>query len=119
LYTNKQANDTAAAFVHSKIRTIVHDPAVAEKLLPRDHPIGTKRLCFDTDYYATFNRENVTLVDIRSSPIEEITPTGLRTRDATYELDSIVFAIGFDAMTGTLDRIDIRGRGGVALKDKW
>ena len=119
LYSNKAANDTAAAFVHAKIREIVHDPAVAEKLLPRDHPVGTKRLCVDTDYYATYNRENVTLVDIRTAPIEEITPAGLRTSDAAYELDSIVFATGFDAMTGALAAIDIRGRDGIALKEKW
>lgn len=119
LYTNTEANETAAAFVHARIREIVRDPAVAEKLLPRDHPIGTKRLCIDTNYYATYNRENVTLVDIREAPIEEITPDGLRIRDATYELDSIVFAIGFDAMTGTLNRIDIRGRGGASLREKW
>jgi cyclohexanone monooxygenase len=119
LYSNKAANDTAAAFVHEKIREIVNDPEVAEKLLPRTHPVGTKRLCVDTNYYATYNRDNVTLVDIRESPIEEITPTGLRTTDAEFELDSIVFAIGFDAMTGTLNRIDIRGRGGAALREKW
>jgi cyclohexanone monooxygenase len=119
LYSNKAANDTAAAFVHEKIREIVKDPEVAEKLMPRSHPVGTKRLCVDTNYYATYNRDNVTLVDIRESPIEEITPTGLRTTDADFELDSIVFAIGFDAMTGTLNRIDIRGRGGAALREKW
>ena len=119
LYSNKEANDTAAEFVHQRIREIVHDPEVAEKLLPRDHPIGTKRLCVDTNYYATYNRDNVTLVDIRTAPIEEITPTGLRTRDASYDLDSIVFATGFDAMTGALNRINIRGRGGASLRDKW
>ncbi|MDQ3547668.1 MAG: NAD(P)/FAD-dependent oxidoreductase [Chloroflexota bacterium] len=119
LYSNKEANDTAAAFVHTKIREIVHDPAVAEKLLPRDHPVGTKRLCVDTDYYATYNRDNVTLVDIRTAPIEEITSDGLRTGEAEYTLDSIVFATGFDAMTGALARIDIRGRDGVVLKEKW
>jgi len=119
LYSSKEANDSAAAYVHAKIREIVDDPAVAERLLPHDHPVGTKRLCVDTDYYATYNRDNVTLVDIRTAPIEEITPDGLRTRDAAYELDSIVFATGFDAMTGALARIDIRGRDGVVLKEKW
>jgi cyclohexanone monooxygenase len=119
LLTNKEANETAAEFVRSKIRAIVHDQAVAELLAPRAYPIGTKRLCVDTDYYETYNRDNVTLVDIRSAPIEEITPGGLRTRDAEYELDSIVFAIGFDAMTGALFNIDIRGRGGCRLKEKW
>ncbi len=119
LGTNKAANDTAAAFVHDKIRATVRDPAVAEALSPQDHPIGTKRLPLDTDYYDTFNRDNVTLVDIRSAPIEEITPVGLRTRDAAYALDSIVFATGFDAMTGALLAIDIRGRDGGMLKRKW
>jgi cyclohexanone monooxygenase len=119
LGTNKDANDTAAEFIRSKIRQTVHDAAVAEALSPRDHPIGTKRICIDTDYYATFNRDNVTLVDLRKAPIEAITPKGLRTRDAAYELDSIVFATGFDAMTGPLFRIDIRGRAGGTLKQKW
>ncbi len=117
--TNRDANETAAAFVRAKIRAIVRDPAVAEALSPRDHPIGTKRLPLDTDYYETYNRANVTLVDVRKDPIETITPTGLRTRGAAYELDSLVFATGFDAMTGTLLNIDIRGKGGCALKEKW
>jgi cyclohexanone monooxygenase len=117
--TNREANETAAAFVRDKIRAIVHDPAVAEALSPKDHPIGTKRLPLDTDYYETYNRANVTLVNVRTDPIETITPTGLRTRDAAYALDSIVFATGFDAMTGTLLAIDIRGRGGCTLKGKW
>lgn len=119
LVFNKEANDTAAEFVRSKIRETVRDPAVAEKLLPKDYPIGTKRLCIDTGYYATFNRDNVTLIDLRSTPIEAITPAGLTTSDASYELDSIVFATGFDAMTGALANIDIRGRAGAALKEKW
>jgi len=119
LGTNIEANQTAAEFVHAKIRETIHDPSVAELLLPKDHPIGTKRLCVDTHYYETYNRPNVTLVDIRNNPIAEITPTGLRTSAATYKLDSIVFAIGFDAMTGALANVDIRGRAGLALKDKW
>ena len=119
LIVNKEANDTAAEFVRSKIRGIVRDPAVAERLLPKDYPVGTKRLCIDTGYYATFNRDNVTLVDVRATPIEEITPTGLQTSDAEYTLDSIVFAIGFDAMTGALRNIDIHGRTGAALNEKW
>jgi cyclohexanone monooxygenase len=119
LIVNQEANDTAAEFVRSKIREIVRDPAVAERLAPKDYPFGTKRLCVDTDYYATYNRDNVTLIDLRSTPIELITPQGLKTSDASYELDSIVFATGFDAMTGALANIDIRGRAGVALKDKW
>lgn len=119
LLTNLDANETAAEFVRSKIRTIVHNPAVAEQLCPRDYPIGTKRLCVDTGYYETYNRDTVTLVDVRCDPIEEILPTGLRTRSATYELDDIVFAIGFDAMTGTLLKIDIRGRSGQTLSETW
>ena len=116
---NKEANDTAAEFVRSKIRGIVQDRAVAEMLLPRDYPLGTKRLCVDTGYYATFNRENVTLVDVRSTPIEEITPAGVRTSMLSTRWTVIVFATGFDAMTGTLCNIDIRGRAGAALKQKW
>ena len=114
-----EANETAAEFFHAKIRSIVRDPAVAEALLPRDYPLGTKRLCVDTDYYATFNRDNVTLIDLRKTPIEAITPTGVRTTEREYEIDSLVFATGFDAMTGALLKIDIRGRGGEALRDKW
>jgi cyclohexanone monooxygenase len=117
--TNMGANQTAAAFVHARIREIVKDPRVADLLCPKNHPLGTKRLCVDSGYYETYNRDNVTLVDVRSDPIEELTPQGVRTRDAAYELDSIVFAIGFDAMTGTLNNIDIRGRAGVCLREKW
>jgi cyclohexanone monooxygenase len=119
LATNQAANDTAADFVRGKIRAQLRDPAVAEALQPRNHPIGTKRICVDTDYYATFNRDNVTLVDVRRSPIEAITPGGLRTCDAAYEFDSLVFATGFDAMTGALTRIDLRGRAGRSLAGKW
>jgi cyclohexanone monooxygenase len=119
LIVSKEANDTAAAFIHSKIRETVRDASVAEKLMPRDYPVGTKRLCIDTSYYATFNRANVTLIDLRSTPIERITANGLRTSEAEFELDSIVFATGFDAMTGALTRIDIRGRKGSSLKEKW
>src|SRR5258705_730874 len=116
---SKDANDTAAEFFRAKIRSIVRDPAVAETLVPKHYPLGTKRLCVDTSYYATFNRDNVTLVDLTKMPIETITPEGLRTSEQAYILDSIVFAIGFDAMTGSLLAMDIRGRGGRTLKDKW
>jgi cyclohexanone monooxygenase len=119
LILDKAANDTAAAFIRSKIREIVVDADVARVLTPTDHPFGTKRPCLDTGYFETFNRNNVTLVDLRRSPITEIVPTGIRTTDALHEVDSIVFATGFDAMTGPLLRIDIRGRGGQRLKDKW
>jgi cation diffusion facilitator CzcD-associated flavoprotein CzcO len=119
LRTNLQASETAAEFIRAKIRETVHDPAVAEKLVPTDHPFGSKRTLIDTDYFETYNRDNVTLVDIRSAPIEAITPTGIRTADGDFELDVIVYATGFDAMTGSFNRIDIRGRDGVALRDVW
>src|SRR5439155_2065226 len=119
LLTSEDANETAADFFRAKIRAIVRDPAVADTLCPRDYPLGTKRLCVDTDYYATFNRDNVTLVDLRKTPIEAITPHGVRTQAEEYVLDSLVFAIGFDAMTGALLGIDIRGRAGQSLRDKW
>jgi cyclohexanone monooxygenase len=116
---NRQVNELVAEFVRDKIRATVRDPTVADLLCPSDHPFGTKRLCVDTNYYETYNRENVTLVDVRSAPIEEVTPSGLRTRDGEYELDTIVFATGFDAMTGALLDIDVRGRAGRPLRDKW
>ena len=119
LITSKPANDFAVAFVHDKIRERVDDPEVAALLCPRDHPLGTKRLCVDTDYYETFNRANVSLVDVKAAPIEEITPGGLKAGGKEYELDAIVFATGYDAMTGALFDIDIRGRGGIGLKQKW
>jgi cation diffusion facilitator CzcD-associated flavoprotein CzcO len=119
LLFNEQSNDTASEFIRSKIREIVTDPAVAEKLAPKDYPYGTKRPPIDTDYYETFNRDNVSLVDIRETPITEITPNGLRTTGADYDLDAIVFATGFDAMTGSLLRIDVRGKDGITLREKW
>jgi cation diffusion facilitator CzcD-associated flavoprotein CzcO len=119
LILDQDANDLAADFVRSKIREIVRDPDTAQRLLPFDHPIGAKRPPIDTDYYETYNRDNVSLVDVRSSPIEEITPRGIRTTDDEFDLDVIVFATGFDAMTGALDKIDIRGRDGLRLRDKW
>jgi cation diffusion facilitator CzcD-associated flavoprotein CzcO len=119
LIVDKAANDTAAEFVRSKIAETVHDPEVARLLMPTDYPLGAKRLCQGTDYYETYNRDNVTLVDVRSAPIEEITETGIRTRDASYELDAIVFATGFDAVTGAVLGIDVRGVAGVALRDAW
>jgi cyclohexanone monooxygenase len=119
LLTNRDANETAAEFFRGKIRSIVRDPAVADTLAPRDYPLGTKRLCVDTGYYDTFNRDNVTLIDLRKTPIQAITPDGLRTSAAEYTFDSLVFATGFDAMTGALLAIDIRGRGGRTLRDAW
>ena len=117
--TDRRANDTVAEFVRSKIREIVKDSETAEMLLPTDHPYGAKRALIDTNYYETYNRENVELVDIRHSPIQEITPKGIRTEDEEYEFDIIVFATGFDAMTGTYLKMDIRGRDDISLRDKW
>ena len=119
IYSDRQANDTAAEFVRGKIRDLVRNPTVAALLSPTDHAIGTKRICVDTDYYETFNQGHVDLVSLKATPILEIVPTGIRTESVTYELDSIVFATGYDAVTGSLDRIDIRGKGGLALKSKW
>ena len=118
-FLDKNANDTAAEFVRAKIRGIVRDPSVAEMLIPTGYPLGTKRLCVDSGYYETFNRDNVTLVDLRAAPIQEITATGLRTSYAEYRLDAIVFATGFDAMTGALCGIEIRGRSRAMLKERW
>ena len=114
-----ESNAIVARFVERKIREIVKDPAVADLLVPTDHPFGTKRPCVDTDYFATFNRDNVSLINIRDTPIVSFTEKGIRTSARDYEFDSVVLATGFDAMTGALDRIDIRGRGGVRLKDEW
>ncbi len=119
LLTNRQANETAAEFVRNKIRSIVRDPQTAELLCPNDHPIGTKRLVLDTGYFETYNRDNVTLVNVREAPIQEITPTGLRTTAAAYELDAIVFATGFDAMTGALREVDVRTSDGRVLAQDW
>ena len=119
LILDKAANDTAAEFIRSKIREIVVDPDVARVLTPTDHPFATKRPCLDTGYFETFNRDNVTLVDLRQTPITEIVAAGIRTTEGVHELDTIVFATGFDAMTGPLLRVDIRGRGDRPLSDKW
>ena len=120
LLVNKASNDTASEFVRQKIRGIVRNPLTAEILSPKDHPIGTKRLCLDTNYYETYNRNNVSLVDVKADPIVEITATGLRTRDHDHgPFDALVFATGFDAMTGALREIDIRVKGGKALADEW
>jgi cyclohexanone monooxygenase len=119
LIFNKASNDTAAEFVRGKIRAMVEDPVKADLLAPVNHPIGTKRICVDTNYYLTYNRPNVDLVDVRDAPIEAVTPDGLRVGGKDYTFDSIVFATGFDAMTGALTRMGIVGRGGEALADKW
>ena len=119
LLMDRRANDTITAFAQRKIREKVRDAAVAELLVPKDYPFGAKRLCADTGYYETFNRPNVRLVDIRTTPIREITENGLRVGDEEIELDVLVFATGFDAMTGALLNIDIRGRDGAKFADCW
>ncbi|KKB41430.1 flavin-containing monooxygenase [Bacillus thermotolerans] len=118
LITNEEGNKLVADFVRSKIQEIVKDPETAAKLAP-DHYYGTKRAIIDTDYFETYNRDNVSLVDVKKAPIQEITENGIRTADGEYELDVIVFATGFDGMTGSLFKIDIKGRDGVSLKEKW
>ena len=117
--TDIRANETMADFIRSKIRKIVKDAETLEKLLPTEHPFGSKRILIDTNYFETYNRDNVELIDIRHSPIQEITPIGIRTEDQEYEFDIIVFATGFDAMTGAFFKMDIRGRNNLSLKDKW
>jgi cyclohexanone monooxygenase len=119
LALDKAANDTAADFVRQKIAEIVEDPETAKLLQPNSHPIGTKRICIDSDYFAAFNRPNVTLVDIKANPIEEILPDGVRTGAKDYEVDALVLATGFDAMTGSVAKIDILGRNGQTLNQKW
>jgi len=119
MMVDKAANDTAADFVKRKIRSVVQDPTTAAILSDIDHPYAAKRPPIDTNYFETFNRENVTLVNVKATPIERISPAGVCTTKAEYPLDIIVFATGFDAMTGPMLRMDIRGRGGVALKDVW
>jgi cyclohexanone monooxygenase len=119
LLINENANAMACEFVHDKILATVKDPKVAELLIPNDHPIGTKRLCLDTDYYETYNRDNVTLVNVRKSPIQELTANGLRTADQEYPLDDLIFATGYDAMTGAILDINISVKGGAALRAAW
>jgi cation diffusion facilitator CzcD-associated flavoprotein CzcO len=118
LMTNPRANELAAEFVRGKIRRIVGDPATAARLCP-DYPIGCKRLCVDTGYYETYNRPNVALVDLGAHPIEAVTPRGLSAGGREHRADTLVFATGFDAYTGPLMRIDLRGRGGLRIQDKW
>ena len=119
IMVDPRANETAQEFFAAKIREKVTDPDVAEKLIPKGYPFGGKRICVDTGYFETFNRDNVTLGDVNEQPIQRITPTGLLAGDIEYPVDVIVFATGFDAMTGALTAIDIRGRGGRTLQEKW
>ena len=117
---NPESNQRVADYVRAKIRATVRDPVTAAALCPQDHPIGSKRICVDTGYYETFNRDNVALVDVAADPIQTITETGLQTRSGTvYEFDALVLATGFDAMTGALLRMDVQGRDGVRLQDQW
>ncbi|MET1156786.1 NAD(P)-binding domain-containing protein [Arthrobacter sp.] len=119
ILVDKEVNEEASEFVRGKIRSIVADAETAEALSPRHLPIGTKRLCSGTGYYETFNRANVTLVNVKDSPIERISATGVRTAEADYDVDVLVFATGFDAMTGALNRLNPVGRGGLQLRDHW
>jgi cyclohexanone monooxygenase len=119
LAINPESNATAADFVRARIREMVREPATAEALTPYDYPIGTKRICIDTNYFETFNLRHVRLVDIRRTPITAITAAGLRTTADSFEVDDIVYATGFDAMTGALARIAITGTGSETLSDKW
>ena len=119
LMSNERSNEFCAEFFREKIRGAVHDPVTAEKLTPKGYPIAAKRPVLDTDYFETFNLPHVHLVDIRETPIEAITPTGIRVAGHDHELDVIVFATGFDAFTGSFLRIDIRGRDGITLAERW
>ncbi|CAM2999511.1 NAD(P)/FAD-dependent oxidoreductase [Prescottella defluvii] len=117
--TDLAANDTARAFWEGKVRAVIDDPAIAELLIPDDHAIGAKRIVTDSGYYETYNRDNVELVNLKATPIVGMDATGIATTAAHYDLDAIVLATGFDAMTGSLDKLEIVGRGGQSLKDKW
>lgn len=117
--TDAAANEAAREFYEEKVRAVIEDPAVADLLIPTDHPIGTKRICTDSNYFQTFNQPNVTLVSVRATPIESVDSSGINTTDQHYDLDMIVLATGFDALTGALAKIDIVGRDGATLRDRW
>ena len=119
VFTNREANELLSEYVRQRIRQTVQNPTVAELLTPRDHPIGTKRICVDTDYYATYNLPHVKLHDLRGDPLQGFTTTGVNTAQQSYELDAMVFATGFDAVTGSIERLAIRGEQQQALKDCW
>ena len=119
LLVDKAANDTSAEFIKNKIRQIVKDPETAAKLSNIDHPSSTKRPPIDTHYFEAYNRDNVSLVDVRANPIQRITETGIETSDGSHEVDIIVFATGFDAMTGQLLKMDIQGRDGLTIQKAW
>jgi cation diffusion facilitator CzcD-associated flavoprotein CzcO len=119
LQVEQTSNDQISEYICDRIRATVQDEQTAQDLLPTDYPYGTKRPCIDTNYYETFNRDNVSLVNLRRTPIKTITTAGIETIEGEREFDAIVYATGFDAMTGPLLRVDIRGRGGVKLQDAW
>ena len=119
IFTDEEANAEFSEYIANRIRARVDDPAIAEKLIPRDHGFGVQRVPMETNYFEAYNQDNVELVDLSETPIERITPTGIRTTENDYDFDIIVYATGFDAITGAFDRIDIRGVGGEKLKDKW
>jgi cation diffusion facilitator CzcD-associated flavoprotein CzcO len=119
ILVDREANALISDFVARKIRQRVKDPAVAEKLIPKNHGFGTRRVPLETRYYEVYNQPNVTLVDVNETPIERITPNGIKTSDSEHEFDIIIYATGFDAITGSFDRIDIRGVDGVPLRDRW
>jgi cation diffusion facilitator CzcD-associated flavoprotein CzcO len=119
IMTDEAANEDYAEFVRNKIRARVNDPVIAEMLVPKDHPFGSKRIPLETNYYEVYNQDNVQLVDVKSTPITEVTATGVTVGDTHYPLDVIIYATGFDAITGELTRMDIRGEGGQSLKEKW
>ncbi len=119
ILVDREANALVSDFVARKIRERVKDQAVADKLIPRNHGFGTRRVPLETRYYEVYNQPNVELVDIKETPIERITPKGIKTSDREYEFDIIIYATGFDAITGAFDRIDFQGVDGLKLKDKW
>jgi cation diffusion facilitator CzcD-associated flavoprotein CzcO len=116
---DEKANAAVTEFIARKIRQRVHDPKVADKLIPKDHGFGTRRVPLESGYFEAYNRDNVVLVDVNETPIECITPNGIKTSDQEHEFDILVYATGFDGVTGAFDRIDIRGPGGVRLRDVW
>jgi cyclohexanone monooxygenase len=119
LVRDQAVNDRAAAFYRDKVATVVDDPETAEDLSPKGYPMGTKRMCADTGYFKTFNRDNVRLINLRKTPLDRITPAGVKTSAEDFQVDAIVFATGYDAMTGALLAVDIRGKDGQSLRDVW
>jgi cation diffusion facilitator CzcD-associated flavoprotein CzcO len=119
ILVDREANALISDFIARKIRERVKDPVVAEKLIPKNHGFGTRRVPLESGYFEVYNQPNVKLIDITETPIERVTPTGIKTTDAEYEFDILIYATGFDAITGSFDRIDIRGVDGVSLKEKW